>query len=484
METKDLLGLIILVVGILGCTLVTSLSQRARDVAFFFLAGGTGFAERLSVNFASHYWYRGTSRGFEFSFVDILAISLLISSTLFPRYRNARPFWPMSLAPIILYFFYGCFSVAISDPKLYGLFELLKEIRGLIVILAAAWYVRTDKELRILVVALGCSMCVEGLLAVKQRYLGGIYRSAGTLDHANSFSMYLCVVGPVLAAAAATNWPRWLRRFSWGSAAVATLSSLLTVSRAGIPIFFLILFGTIFFTVSFRFTAKNLVWAACVLAGLLGLFASQWKNLETRFEVERSLEEEYLDERSEGRGHYFLLAKAIVDDQFLGIGLNNWSYWVCKKYGGERGWSYQNYDDLDYIPPKEALSDYLYAPPAHSLGALTVGELGWPGLFVFSLIWIRWFWVGAKFLRHRSPEGFNRLGAGFFFSILGVFLQSQTEWVYRQASIFFTFHILLGALASLYYQRRNLQRIEKWRSPELNDDEIVCDQESAAVLAR
>lgn len=50
--------------------------------------------------------------------------------------------------------------------------------------------------------------------------------------------MYPCMAGPVFVAAATSTFPRWLRYFAWTCAALATLMSVRTVSRAGIPIFF------------------------------------------------------------------------------------------------------------------------------------------------------------------------------------------------------------------------------------------------------
>jgi hypothetical protein len=47
----------------------------------------------------------------------------------------------------------------------------------------------------------------------------------------------------------------------------------------------------------------------------------------------------------------------------------------------------------------------------------------------------------------------HRLGIGLLFGAVGLFMQSITEWTYRQTSIMFTFHIMMGALAALYYAR-------------------------------
>src|SRR5207302_9533263 len=187
-------------VAISGGVVATCLSQRARAASFFLLILSSAFTDRVDVNFVTRYWYRAATRGFEFSLVDILAISLLISSLLLPRPGHRRWFWPASLGAIIVYFLYCCFSVAISEPKLFGLFELSKIVRGIIVFLAAALFVQTERELAILVFALCCAICLEGVLVLKHHYLNGIYRAPGSFSHPNSFSMYLCLVAPVFVA--------------------------------------------------------------------------------------------------------------------------------------------------------------------------------------------------------------------------------------------------------------------------------------------
>ena len=130
-----------------------------------------------------------------------------------------------------------------------------------------------------------------------------------------------------------------------------------------------------------------------------------------------------------------------------GLGLNNWSWWVSSVYGPRLGIPYVGYPRKEEAPDKDSNFDLGTAPPAHCLAALTVGELGWVGTVIFAVLWLRWFQMGAKFLLGRSPAPEHRLGTGFFFGILGVFLQSITEWVYRQTAIYLTFHIVLGGFS-------------------------------------
>jgi hypothetical protein len=99
-----------------------------------------------------------------------------------------------------------------------------------------------------------------------------------------------------------------------------------------------------------------------------------------------------------------------------------------------------------------------YAPPAHNLGIITIGEMGIPGAVFFGLLWLRWFSMGAVFLKKMPKFPPGVIGTGLFFCICGIFLQSLTEWVYRQTAILLTFHLLLGALASLYYARKTMRK--------------------------
>ena len=120
--------------------------------------------------------------------------------------------------------------------------------------------------------------------------------------------------------------------------------------------------------------------------------------------------------------------------------------------------------DYDYLVSIYGTSDPLLfansylAAPAHNLAALTLGELGVPGLVLFGLLWLRWFWLGAVFLPRPRAEPMRVMGVGLFFSVCGIFGQSLTEWVYRQTPILFTFYLLLGALASLTAVRRRSRR--------------------------
>jgi O-antigen ligase len=300
-----------------------------------------------------------------------------------------------------------------------------------------------------------------------------VYRVPGTLFHENSLSMYLCMVTPALLAAALSDWPRWLKWFSGLACGVSTMLVVMTLSRAGIPTFAFVMAATAFFCTEWRITFKKLMIVVATCAGAALLLVLSWDALIARFS-QASLREEYLKEDAvETRGVYWRIVFAISEQQPYGVGLNNWSYAVSKTYGPQLGYLYHDYDAVRWDPDKDKAEETNHAPPAHSLAVITWGELGLPGLCIFGLLWLRWFQVGASFLRHRlDPDPMHRLGIGFLFGTCGLFIQSITEWTYRQTSIMFTFHVMMGALASLYYAKRFVREAAREEMEDVSEIEV------------
>ncbi|HEX4121999.1 MAG TPA: O-antigen ligase family protein [Verrucomicrobiae bacterium] len=457
MGFKALFGLTVVPAALVGGTIAACVSKRVRDLFFMLLAFMGPMIERWDVNFASRDWYRGTSRGFEVSVLDIMSFSLLVSTLLRPRSAQSRWFWPASLAPMLLFFFYACFNVAVNEPRLFGYFELFKMVRGFVLFLAIAFYLRGERELRLLVYSLAVLVCYEGLLAIKQRYIYGIDRVPGTIDDSNSLSVFMCMTAPVLAVALNCRFPFTLKALCGAGVALAAVGVVLTISRAGVVILALVLTGAALATASYRITPKKIAICLIVLIGAAGITAKSWNSLKERFQSS-TLSEEYGHHHNLGRGYYIRVAEAMVDEQWLGVGLNNWSYWASGKYGPRLGYRFVPYRGTDKEPstviPSGDDVDEAQAAPAHCLAALTAGELGIPGLIFFVWLWLRWLQMGASFLWPRTADPIRRMGVGFFFGFVGIFLQSLTEWVFRQSPIYYVFHVLLGALAGLYYLKK------------------------------
>ena len=474
MERKDQIAMALLLGSACGGILLTSLSQRARDVFFFLMVTLSAVTEFIDVNFVSKEWYRGTTCGFEVSMVDVISLSVLASSIIRPRSGEKRWFWPASLGLMLIYFLFASFCVGVADPKIFGLFELSKMLRGLVMFLAAALYLRTERELRVFIWALGTVVCYEGITALGQRYLIGTHRVYGTIDDSNSLSMYLCTTAPVFVAVITSKFPKHLKLLGVAAIGLAFIAVILTISRAGLIAMMLMLFGATIATASYRITLRKTLITFLVMLGLVGVLAKAWKTVGARFAGD-SLKNEYSAKHEQNRGYYIRIAMAIAQDSWFGVGPNNWSYWVSNKYGPRLGWHFLPYVGTDQKPKQKVPAgrdiDDPQAAPAHSLAALTAGEMGLGGLALLTILWLRWLLMGATFLWPRSPDPMRRIGVGIFFGMCGTFFQSLTEWVFHQTPIYFTFNILLGVLASLIYVRKCERRARREAQRELEERE-------------
>jgi len=479
---NDLLALVLLLIALAGGTIAACCFQRLRDFMFMGMIFLAPMTEDYDVNFVSRDFYRGTTRGYEVSFVDVLSLSLLISAIVAPRKGNARVFWPASFGLILLFFLYCCFNVGMADPRLFGLFELSKMVRGITIFLAVALFVQGERELKFFLWALGLVVCYEGWLALRQRYQYHMHRVPGTLDDSNSLSVFLCTAAPIFVAAINSRLPKLLKLLSTAAIGLACIGVILTISRMGVTIIAVTLLCATLATISFEITARKIVMGFVVIALAAGVTAKSWKTLKSRF-AETDLKSEYANNRNLGRGYYIRVAEAIVEDRTFGVGLNNWSYWVSQRYGPKLGYRFVPYRGTDAEPstviPPESNVDEAQAAPAHSLGALTAGELGIPGLVLFTILWCRWFQMAGSFLLRRSPDPLLRIGTGLFFALAALFLQSLTEWVFRHSPIYYTAHILLGVLASLYWIKRR-RRKESVEEPAVSEADEICAEPAAA----
>jgi hypothetical protein len=426
-------------------------SARLRDVCAFLLVFGTTRADMIDINFLSREWYRGTTRGIEASWLDLLWILLLVS---LPR-DERRPFWIPGLGPMILFLAYNAVIVAYSDPAIFGLFELSKMARQLGLFITMARYVKSDDELVLISQALALAVAYEFVYALRNRLVWKMSRAAGTLGHANALSMYELMAVPVLAATAAANVRSGLRKLCGLAAVLGAITVLLTVSRNGILTIILLGIFLLLACGSFRqISIRHLRWGL-LLGAVFGVLVPMTRaDIKARYETD-AFASEYGGKAWEGRGAYLLLAKGIVAREPFGCGLNNWSWCVSNRYGTIIEQYYVPYVGTDSRPPKRRIRRHAHidapqAAPAHSLYAITLGETGWPGVILLGLVWARWFSVAGSFVFQRSSALRSRFGVGVFGALLGAFGQSLSEWEIRLTPLAFLLHILLGAATSAH----------------------------------
>jgi len=421
--------------------LLASLSRRVRELVFGLLVFGTAFTDRYDINFVERWWYAGSTRGIEISFIDLLALVLLFSTLVMMRREGARLFWPASLGLMLVYFGYGCLSVGTSYPKIFGFFELTKLLRGLLVFLAVAFHVRTKRDAFILIFALGAVFTYEGGLAVWQRYTGAMFRVRGTFPHENTLGDYCVLGGPVLLAmslSAVVRPPiRIFCAVAWTSAAVAVI---LTISRMPSVAFLATSAAVLVTAYEFQLDMRRIALVLALGVLMCGLFYRGLDKLEERHQAASP------DGVVEGlRADHYSMGSRMASDHPFGVGLNNWA------------WYYHDYDLASGTSPYESTTEPghgHHATVGHTLYGVTLGELGWPGLLILAaLIW-RWLSLSASLFLVKNRDLWSRIGVGCFFGFAGVFLGNGTEITFRNQQIFIIFNVLLGLMVAARRLRR------------------------------
>lgn len=459
LETKYIIFMVGSIVAVPAGIVLASSSRRIHDFVFIFLVFGTCMPDNLfglptDINFLSREWYRGSTRGIEVSYLDLLALILLVSS-LSARHREGRRFfWPPSLGLLLAYFGWCFLNVAIfSDPKIFGVFELTKVARGILLFIAVAAYIRSPREIRLFIWALVGTIFFEAAVCLYDRYVEGVHRIRGTLGHPNSLSMYCLQTVPIfITAFFAIDAPKRLRNACILAATVAAGCVLLSISRTGFAALILISGASFVLCAGLRLTPRN---AGIALLGLVlatAMVAKSYDTIMSRL-AGFDLQQEYFSEQGDRGGYFRLAAPAIADKPVFGVGLNNWSWWISNRYAEESGNEMEPYPSVDSAP-----DTFGQAAPAHNLYLLTVTELGWPGLLFLGALLIHWLWITGTALlrRHETMTDLVRVGA--FLSLCGVMMQSFTEWEFRQTSTFFLGHIVMAVGAALYHYRPRGQK--------------------------
>ena len=420
-------------------------SRRIREFVFGCLVFATAFSNWYDINFVDRWWYAGSTRGIEISIVDLLTLILLLSSLATMRREGGRPFWPAGLGPMLAYFAVGCLSVLIFEPRLFGLFELTKLIRGVIVFLTVAWYVRTDRDAYALVIALGGALLCNGAYAVWQRYSGTMYRVQGTFPHENILGDYCVLAGPIVLAVGLSALHPVIRAYCIAASVSAAVATVLTISRMPSALFLassVFVLGTAY---GFRPNVRKVAMVLVLAILLLGIFYRGFDGLSERQQASA----EAADSGGEGRsGHYRVGWKMALDHPF-GVGLNNWG-WYFHEYSRWAG-----ADNARRYESTSAPGDG-QATQGHTLYGLTLGELGWLGLFVLLLYFARCLHISGRFFFMRNRDIWSRIGVGCFVGFLAEFIANGTEITFRNQQIFIIFNILLGFLVAA--QRMSARR--------------------------
>jgi hypothetical protein len=418
-------------------------NRRAQRWVFGLLVFITSWQiNKITLMLDSIDWYRGATKGFEFGWMDVLAIALLLASAL-----ERRQPWRWVAPGALLYLLYiglSLISITRAPEKVYSLMAALRFSKAILAYLAAFHFLREEEDLLVFLRTLAVTLLVQMLVVLKMKYKDHIFQVMGWFEHQNALAMWAYMCGfTLLAAAIGPTQKKDTRLFLAGYIASGIIVQC-ALSRAS-----LVAYGAgtgLIFLLSLRdqVTRKRL---ACMLTvaliGVVGL-ALVLPTLIMRFGEDRN------QESSELRVMLNLTAAQMLHDSPVGLGWNNFVILanapypygdVIDDWTRERGMNL----DPDEVHPQ---------PESHYW--LMLAENGYPGIAGYLLfISVTTFWCARGVWVYRRTA----MGAfliGLTVALVITYIHSTVERVLTQTKNLYTWLIFLGIVARLELSRREM----------------------------
>ncbi|OXU16048.1 O-antigen ligase family protein [Sedimentisphaera salicampi] len=412
-EAKYIQFFLIFITVVPVCSIVIN---RFPKTSWFFLGFCIFFTSKLiDINFFSHEWFRGTSRGFAIGMVDMTVIILLTYAISKKDKYHLTGLPKGSL--LFGVFFLGCvLSMVNAENKLFSGFELFKFLR----VYTFFWLMNnllvTPKIIRRAFIFTSFIAIYIAILVAQQKYLIGEFQSSGPFPHQNSMVMYisvfLCVHFSMLMSAKKTpEMLYWI--FIIGLEFFCVVSSL---SRAGMLCTIIGVFIVFVQQISWRFSMRKVfVITLFALVGMAGLL----KALDSI--VERFVNAP--EASAETRVSLAIAAQKMADENILGVGINNFTRYMTVDY------PYISHIDIgwDGTPENQgALVETVYL--------LTAAETGWYNLGIFIAFIFSFYFRNIMNIFKANDMRLKVISMGLWGSLTAIYVQSTLEWVLRQTN--------------------------------------------------
>jgi len=414
------------------------------------------FPTKFTLMLGSIETYRGHTKGFEFSLIEVLAIAILVAAS-----KRREPGWRLMM-PLAWVYLAWCGLMSLSlfaaYSPLLGWMAVVKFTQVVLLLLAGFHFLRDERDLTGIVRTFAWMVIFMALICLKMRLIDGRFRTVGTFEHQNPMAMWCYFLAmPLLAMGLRPQTPRGEAWLCLGAVVAAGLCVLLSVSRAALGAFavgcVLVLALAFLRGASKRLvtvTVLGALGAVLVSAFALHSFFARMKEEKVRGEVgEADLREVMIAQ-----------ARAMLHDSAVGIGWNNYGIAnsrpverysvIMEEWDGSRG--FRIYEE-----------NYGANPLTESYYWLMLGETGYPGFLgcivflgatlVFALRALRWHW---------------RTAAGWFLGGVCVALalhyaHSTVERVLVQTKNLSLWMMTLGLVARLEYLRKQGRRLPAGR---------------------
>jgi O-antigen ligase len=371
--------------------------------------------------------YRGHTKGYEISLIEVLAIALIVAVRRGPRLGVST-----GIPGLWLYLLWcgTCLlSMLGSSEPTYALMAASRFAKGALTFAAAALYLRDEDDLRWAVGALAGALFHHGLLCLKMRLLDGSWQVKGWFEHQNPMAMW-CYMGalPVLAA---LLWQPIKGRLCWLCLAGfggAGLCILLSVSRAALAAYAvgaaIVLLGAWLRGPNVRviaFTAMGALGAVVVFLFAMDSFKARLNEVANSSQVVEEDLRDILNKQS---------AAMLKDHPWNGIGWNNFGIANSRGRGDKYSEILEEWDrDRGFTIYDE---NYYANPLTESLYWLWLSETGWLGFSTFIMFAAMTLWCAGKSAWRDRGTLFGAFAFALFVALAICYLHGTVERILTQ----------------------------------------------------
>ena len=420
--------------------LILSKDRRMEDFAVCVLMFLLGLhIDTTVLMLGSIEWYRGVTKGYEFTMMEILSVSIIFSTI----FNSKRKFILLPFGTILWFLYIGASTLSIiSALNLnYVFMSILKHAKVWLIVLAIGNYVRTRREVHVVLTGISVMLIYQFFIVAKMKWIDGFYQVRGLFEHQNPLAMFTYMAAlPILAVAmspATSKLRGMLYFFAFACSGIIVLASL---SRAALAFFAMGTAAVVAAGFFDRISGKRILIVALMAMGGTFVLAMTIETIISRFNDEGN------EASGETRDVMNLASEAMLKANPFGVGWNNFGKAINHPYPyGDviDQWTIDRGQTVDYEYAKGVVESHYW---------LLKGETGYLGYFTFMLFItvVTGATIPLILLRRGSLEAAIAVGILIGFGI--TYVHSSLERVLTQTknlALWMTYIGLLGALLRL-----------------------------------
>jgi hypothetical protein len=400
---------------------VATKSARARQILVTLLA--FEIFSPSHVNLYSQEMYRGESRGFEITSVDIIVLALMIAQRRRKVVVSTAHRMPFQRGVYLLLVVISAFAGVDAFRSAFSIWKLLRMYLAFSVLSG----VFQEMELaNAALLGLAYGVISQGGQALWQKYAQHSMRVVGSQSHPNSLAMIVNFVAPIAFSLLLVGGRN---RLLLAVFALTAMCDVFSLCRGGMMMFLLSAGMVVAFSFKEELTPRKIkVVGGLVLGGVIALL----KSLDTIYKrfTEAPKESEI------ARKLFNAAAKLMADEHSFGVGINMYS--DVLDHGG--------YADRIGIEPGDRNGI------AHHIYWLTAAETGYIGCAAYFLLLGSVLWGAFRLTREKGPVG--QIAVGMFAGLTITYIQGTAEWIARQTNMSYMFWIF-AAMVSAFQANRD-----------------------------